>query len=107
MAADEIFSNIAKYSKSPDVTVALNVGEGLVEMSFEDRGIPFDPLSAAPPDLSFGDEDHLADVNERNGGGFGIHLTRSLMDGMSYSRDGGRNVLILAKRLRDDECPGV
>jgi anti-sigma regulatory factor (Ser/Thr protein kinase) len=103
MAADEIFSNIAKYSGSADAAVGLSVDGGEVALRFEDSGVPFDPLSVAPPDISFGDGNGRA--GEPKAGGIGIRLAKSLMDGMSYSREGGRNVLVLTKRFRGYERP--
>jgi anti-sigma regulatory factor (Ser/Thr protein kinase) len=103
MAADEIFSNIAKYSGSADAAVRLSVDGCEVALRFEDGGAPFDPLSAAQPDVSLGDGNGRAELPKA--GGLGIRLAKSLMDGMSYSREGGRNVLILTKRLRGDERP--
>lgn len=97
LAADEIFSNIVKYaygdvppkSAGDAVVVELSAGDGLLELRFEDRGAPFNPLTAAPPDLVSG--------AEREIGGLGIFIARSVMDEVRYSREGGRNVLTLVK----------
>jgi anti-sigma regulatory factor (Ser/Thr protein kinase) len=97
LAADEIFSNIVKYaygdvppkSAGDAVVVELSAGDGLLELRFEDRGAPFNPLTAAPPDLVSG--------AERGIGGLGIFIVRSVMDEVRYSREGGRNVLTLVK----------
>jgi anti-sigma regulatory factor (Ser/Thr protein kinase) len=98
MAADEIFSNIAKYAyayeNSGDVVVALRVEAKRVELRFEDWGEPFDPLTADPPDLVSG-------ADEREFGGLGIYLVRSMMDNVRYSRESGRNILTLVKRIED------
>ena len=101
MASDEIFSNIAKYAYEDEtardaedaVIVELSVRDGAIELTFSDRGKAFDPLSAAPPDIERG-----ADMEP---GGLGIHLARSIMDDMRYSRGEGRNVLTLVKFTGD------
>jgi anti-sigma regulatory factor (Ser/Thr protein kinase) len=53
-----------------------------------DRGVPFDPLSVPPPDLS-------EDPAERVTGGLGIFLLRTMVDEMTYHHDRDRNVLHL------------
>jgi anti-sigma regulatory factor (Ser/Thr protein kinase) len=96
MAADEIFSNIAKYAyeNDGDVVVALRVEAKLLELRFEDWGEPFDPLTIDPPDL-------VSDADEREPGGLGIYLVRSMMDNVWYSRESGRNILTLVKRIEN------
>ena len=41
-----------------------------------------------------------APLEARELGGLGIHLVRSLMDRLSYRRDGAKNVLTMTKRIR-------
>ena len=53
-----------------------------------DHGVPFDPLSVPPPDLS-------EDPAERVIGGVGIFLLRTMVDEMTYHRDHDQNVLRL------------
>jgi anti-sigma regulatory factor (Ser/Thr protein kinase) len=36
---------------------------------------------------------------ERKIGGLGIHLVKTLTDSASYAREGGRNVLILERKV--------
>ena len=75
-----------------EIAVRLRRGADRVEVEVEDDGRPFDPLRAPPPDLSL-------PLERRPIGGLGIHLIRNLMDEVSYARQGGRNVLKMAKRL--------
>jgi anti-sigma regulatory factor (Ser/Thr protein kinase) len=113
MAADEIFSNIVKYAYKDvpakrgrnSVVVELSVqdpeggwlprGQLPLELRFEDWGASFNPLTVAPPDL-------VSDAGERDAGGLGVFIVRSVMDEMRYSREGGRNVLTLVKFIEDD-----
>ncbi|MGH8064787.1 MAG: ATP-binding protein [Candidatus Entotheonellia bacterium] len=53
-----------------------------------DRGVPFDPLSVAPPNLG-------EDPAERTTGGLGILLLRAMVDEMTYHRDHDQNILHL------------
>ena len=97
LAVEEIFVNIASYAYNPDTgkaTVRVEVsGDPLhVTITFIDRGVPYDPLAKADPDLS-------ASAQERTVGGLGIFLTKKLMDDVVYEYRGGRNVLTLKKNL--------
>jgi len=58
-----------------------------------DSGIPFDPRTMKRPDL----REILRTARK---GGFGIFLSRTMMDGFDYRREDGRNVLTLYKKLR-------
>ena len=56
------------------------------------HGRAFDPMSVPPPPVP----QRLEDVIP---GGQGIHLIRYFTDEIRYSREGERNVLVLARRL--------
>ena len=58
-----------------------------------DSGVPFDPRSMKRPDL----KEILRTARK---GGFGIFLSRTMMDGFDYRREDGQNILTLYKRLR-------
>ncbi len=47
-------------------------------IEFIDDGDPFDPLAAPPPDLE-------APLEERDLGGLGVHIVRSLADEVRYT----------------------
>ena len=63
-----------------------------IEFIVDDSGRPFDPTLAEQPDLELG-------VDERPVGGLGIHLVRSIMDKVSYAREGGHNILKMKKLI--------
>lgn len=96
VAADEILTNVASYAYPPDapgeLQVTLRHAEGTLSLTFADRGVPYDPLTAPPPDLS-------RPLAERAPGGLGLFIVRKTMDAVDYRRDGDRNVLTLTKRL--------
>ena len=56
-----------------------------------DEGAPFDPLARADPDTAL-------DLDQREPGGLGILLVKSLVDEIVYRRDGERNVLVIEMR---------
>jgi anti-sigma regulatory factor (Ser/Thr protein kinase) len=58
-----------------------------------DSGLPFDPRTVKRPNLK-----EIMRVARK--GGFGIFLSRTMMDGFDYRREDGQNVLTLSKRLR-------
>jgi anti-sigma regulatory factor (Ser/Thr protein kinase) len=74
------------------IDLAFAVRDGSFEIRIEDNGRAFDPLQAPEVDLD-------ADLDERRVGGLGIHLVRNLMDHLEYARAGGRNRLVMSKRL--------
>ena len=62
-----------------------------LQIEVEDDGRAFDPADAPLPDLD-------ASVETRTVGGLGLHLVRSFVDELRYSRAGERNLLTLVKR---------
>jgi anti-sigma regulatory factor (Ser/Thr protein kinase) len=99
IAMDEIITNIASYAYAEkggqgNLTVhyRYNPEEDTAEITFTDEGEPFDPLSAAEPDVTLSAE-------EREVGGLGIFLVRKTMDGVEYRREDGMNVLTIRKKL--------
>ena len=72
IAIDELFSNIAYYAYAPDTgdaTVQVEAVSGGVEVTFIDRGVPYDPLSNQDPDTGLS-------VEEREIGGLGIFMVK-------------------------------
>lgn len=97
LALDELVTNTLTYGfENPDseqVTIHIEVAAGEIVASVSDYGLEFNPLDAPTPDLT-------ASLSERQIGGLGIHLVRSLMDKTEYARVDGKNVLTVRKRLR-------
>ena len=91
LAVEEVFINICRYAyKRPpgEVTLRLEEARNLLRLTFSDRGLPFDPLERAAPDLNAG-------VEDRPVGGLGLFLTMRLMAEISYRRTDGLNILCL------------
>jgi anti-sigma regulatory factor (Ser/Thr protein kinase) len=97
LAVEEALANICRYSYPPDHSGVVEVRctrdkteRFLIELI--DTGVPFDILAAPAPDLT-------VDFSQRQIGCLGIPLILSLVDSVTYHRDGVRNVLELAVRL--------
>ncbi len=92
LAVDEAVSNIIRHSYrgAPDrpIRVACGRSEDSIWIEICDDGVEFDPFAkpVQPPEAL-------------RGGGRGIYLIRSVMDGCEYVRDGGWNRIRLSKRL--------
>ena len=97
IAVEEIFVNIANYAYAPEtgkagVRVEVSGTPVTVTITFTDRGVPYDPLKKADPDITLSAE-------EREIGGLGIFLTKKVIDDISYEYKDGRNILTLKKEL--------
>lgn len=98
LVLDELLSNVINYG-FPDggeheVQVQIERGDQCLWLSLSDPGVPFNPLQLPPPDLE-------SDLDARELGGLGIHLTRNLTDDMEYTRGVGRNTVTVTKRWSD------
>ena len=91
LAVEEAVVNICLYAYEVppgEVLVRVDAGEKRFVVELIDEGVPFDPLAVEEPDLR-------AAAEERAVGGLGIFLVRRVMDEVSYTRAGSRNVLRL------------
>ena len=99
VAIEEVFVNIAHYAyphKEGDVTV--NIGfdnlSGGVTFRIVDKGIPFDPLAKADPDITLS-------AQEREIGGLGIFIAKKTMDLLTYAYENGENILTMTKNIKE------
>lgn len=96
VALDEVLSNIVKYGYTDDavhqISLALSVADGMLIAEVEDDARPFDPLAVPEPNLD-------VPFGERRVGGLGVHFVRKLMSEVAYCRVGGRNRLVMKKRV--------
>lgn len=96
LACEEILVNIASYAY-PEGEGQLAIhwedddANRTVRISFEDSGIPFNPLLREEPDLK-------VPMAERKIGGLGVMMIRKLMDAVQYNCADGKNTLIVTKR---------
>ena len=96
LAVEEALANICLYAyPTSDGEVEVRcMQDGTRRFSIEliDAGIPFDMLARPAPDF-------MVDVAQRQIGGLGIPLIRTLMDNATYHREGARNILRLTALL--------
>jgi serine/threonine-protein kinase RsbW len=90
LALEEMVTNIIKYGYDElgrhKIEVALDVGADEVAMVIVDDGHDFNPV------LHEGKQP-AAKPEDREIGGWGIHLMKKLLDRMDHRREEGRNIL--------------
>ena len=93
LVLEELGVNIVNYSGATgEIEISLASDGETVTIEIADNGRPFNPLAELDtPDIS-------APLGERPVGGLGVHLVRSMMDELSYSREDGMNRLAMTKR---------
>jgi sigma-B regulation protein RsbU (phosphoserine phosphatase) len=96
MVFDELLANIISYGYLDDdehlIEIKLDCSSDRMILLLSDDGKPFNPLSLASPDTS-------ASLEDREIGGLGIHLVKSMMDSVEYQRQQNKNVLTLLKSI--------
>jgi len=92
LAIDELLTNTISYgypdAREAEINVRLRHTGDRLEVRLADDGIPFDPLTLPDPDTT-------SDLDQRAVGGLGVHLVRTLMDGVTYERDHHQNIVTL------------
>jgi serine/threonine-protein kinase RsbW len=98
LAVEEIITNSIKYSSLDSGSLTLEVRlffqPHKVIVQTEDNGVPFDPLSRGEPDVD-------CELDKREAGGLGLHFVRHLMDGVSYERREGKNIIRMTKNISE------
>ena len=96
LVAEEIFINIAKYAYKGEMgncNIKMHVdNKNVLVCTFEDSGIPFNPLKRNDPDLNVSAE-------ERNVGGLGIYMSKNIMDNIEYEYKDNKNILRITKKM--------
>jgi anti-sigma regulatory factor (Ser/Thr protein kinase) len=96
IALDEVMTNIIKYGYADDaehsIRLRFRVVDDVLETVIEDDGIAYNPLTSPAPDVT-------APLHARRVGGLGVHFVKNLMNEVEYKRIGGRNRLVLKKKL--------
>ena len=96
LALEEAVTNVILYAypEGSDglVDIEAVIREHTLEFIVTDNGKPFDPTAAPEADTSLG-------VEERPIGGLGIYLVRNIMDGVTYVRSEGKNILTMTKKI--------
>lgn len=98
LALEEVVTNVMLYAyddgQEHTFTVSASADDSLLTFTIKDDGQPFDPLTDAP------EADTTSAAEQREIGGLGIHLVRSLMDSVTYQRIDNHNILTLTKKLQ-------
>ncbi len=97
VAVEEIFVNIANYAYAPGVgqariRIEITGEPRMVQVTFIDSGVPYDPLAKPDPDVTLSAE-------ERQIGGLGIFMVKKSMDNMLYEYKDKQNILTLQKKM--------
>ncbi|HWQ66843.1 MAG TPA: ATP-binding protein [Methanospirillum sp.] len=95
LATEEAVTNVVTHAydkKGGNITVLIEMHHGEVIVSIADQGPAFDPTQIPPPDIT-------ADLDHRVIGGLGVHLIRSVMDEVVYSRSEDGNLLTMKKKV--------
>jgi serine/threonine-protein kinase RsbW len=96
LALDEVFTNIISYGFKDDlehlIKFLITRENGTLTLCVEDDGIPFNPVEAKTAEIA-------SNIDSCPIGGIGIHLVKTLVDGVYYERYKGKNKLTLKKSI--------
>ncbi len=94
LAADEAASNVIEHAyagkSNGKIELTCDFKNNLLIITLMDHGKSFDPSEVKAPDLK-------ANLFDRQIGGLGIYLMRTLMDDIQYRSDKSGNLLIMRK----------
>jgi serine phosphatase RsbU (regulator of sigma subunit) len=92
LALEEALANVIMYAypkgENGEVSLAIELKDGVVCSEISDRGMPFNPLHQQEANLDVA-------LEERKIGGLGIHLIKEIMDSVGYEYKEGKNILKL------------
>lgn len=98
VAVEELFVNIASYAygeKTGTAEIAMDLLPGqIIEITFRDSGIPYNPLEKPDPDIT-------KPAEEREIGGLGIYIVKKSMDEVLYRHEDGQNILTIRKAFSE------
>lgn len=101
LVLEEALANVVNYAYPHGtvgdilITYRLITAKSLIIFEITDYGIPFDPTAAPEPDIGL-------EADERPIGGLGIHLVRSLSQGVTYRRSADANILTITLSTHPD-----
>lgn len=99
VACEEVLANVLSYAYDGNpgtVEIACDFlqAQGCFTLRIADSGVPYNPLDGAMPDLD-------VELDERQVGGLGVYLYKTIMDEVSYSYEDGKNILRLRKYIAE------
>jgi sigma-B regulation protein RsbU (phosphoserine phosphatase) len=97
---DDLLNNVISYAykdrQKHEIDIRIEVTKDRLAVTISDDGVPFNPFGTATPDTTLS-------VEDREIGGLGIHLVRSMMDEVDYQRRTDKNVVRLVLYLNKNE----
>ena len=100
LVAEEVLVNTISYGYDDEdehrIEIEAVVDARALVLTFRDDARAFDPLSAPEPDLT-------SKIEDRPIGGLGVHLVKAIADRVRYTRERGKNVLIIEKEIPPEE----
>jgi len=93
--SEEIIVNIIHYAyneEKGDLEIDFEQEGQTLRFTFKDSGTPFDPLAHTEVDTNL-------QAHERDIGGLGIHMVKSMTDKVAYDYQNGENILVIEKRI--------
>jgi anti-sigma regulatory factor (Ser/Thr protein kinase) len=97
LALEEHLTNLISHGyaagETGNIVVRFAVEASTVRIEIEDDGRPFNLKETPEVDTSL-------PLEQKPMGGLGIHMIRKSVDELEYHDAGGRNVLVMRKRLR-------
>jgi len=94
--SEEIIVNIIHYAyteKQGDLEIVFESDGQSIWLTFIDEGTPFNPLIQSQVDTSL-------QAHEREIGGLGIHMIKSMTDRVIYNYKDGKNILTIEKQIQ-------
>lgn len=96
LVLEEAVTNVVMYAypegKCASIEIVAKCDGNSVTFVISDSGKPFDPTMVPDADVTLPAE-------ERRIGGLGIFLIRQIMDSVEYRRNGGKNILVMSKKI--------
>jgi len=96
LALEEALVNTISHgyadSEEHEIIVRMSVEQDNVSVTIEDDARPFNPLQVPEPDFE-------QTIEQKRVGGLGIHLIRNLFQQLQYSREHGKNILVMKKQI--------
>lgn len=96
LSVDEILTNIISYAfendDENDIDVSFNCEGKQIIIKVSDEGGAFNPLDFETQDLD-------TNLEDREVGGLGIYLVKSMMDDLQYQREKNKNIVTMTKSI--------
>ena len=96
LAIEEAVANVMKYAypegEVGPIEIDATIKDSNLSFTIKDSSTPFDPTQVKKADITLSAE-------EREIGGLGIHLIRSIMDTVEYHHTSNQNILTLTKNI--------